>query len=223
MFRSRNQRIQKPQKGFTIIELLVATTVFSIILLIATAGILQISRTYYQGVLQARTQETARTIADEIGESMRFSIGSYAPGAVVNGPDIDASNSATGYFCLGTRRYTYAIDRQLKASPNGGKQKAHVLWVDQPVGGCGSAENLDSPVSDGRELLSENMRLTRLSIQPAPGALPDTYRIDIGVAYGDDDLLDFVSGGQTKYCKEAATGREFCAVSNVSLTVTKRL
>ena len=60
------------QNGFTIIELLIATTVFSLILLISVAGILQISRMYYRGVTQSRTQETARSIIDEVGEAIRF-------------------------------------------------------------------------------------------------------------------------------------------------------
>lgn len=218
------------QEGFTIIELLVATAVFSIVLLIMTSGILQISRMYYQGVLQTRTQDTARSIVEEIGESIRYATGAYLQGTVVSGPNIDPGLGLpdTGYFCLGGRRYTYAIDRQLKSSPAPStRQKKHALWVDQPVGGCSGAtgpENLDSPAAGGRELLTENMRLTRFNVAPvSSGGVTNGYTIQISVAYGDDDLL-YVEGSEPqKRCDPQSGSKEFCAVSTITQTVTKRL
>lgn len=216
------------QNGFTIIELLVATAVFSIVMLIMTAGILHISKMYYQGVLQARAQDTARTVVDEIGESIRYSTGTYLQGSSVVGPNIDPGNPDTGYFCLGGRRYTYAIDRQVKSAPTSGtRQKLHALWVDQPAGGCSLAsgpENLDAPAAGGRELLSENMRLTQFVVEPvAAGAVPDGYTIRISIAYGDDDLLYQEGSEPQKRCDPTVGGKEFCAVSTISETVTKRL
>lgn len=216
------------QQGFTIIELLVATAVFSVVMLIMTAGILHISRMYYQGVLQARTQDTARSIVDEIGESIRYATGAYLQGSAMIGPNINTGNPDTGYFCLGTRRYTYAIDRQLKTAPTSGtKEKGHILWVDQPVGGCSlasGAENLDAPAVGGRELLSENMRLTQFSVEPVTaGGVSDGYTIRISIAYGDDDVLYQESSEPFKRCNPTAGGKEFCAVSTVTETVTRRL
>ena len=218
------------QQGFTIIELLVATAVFSIVMMIITAGILQISRMYYQGVLQTRTQVTARSIVEEVGESIRYATGAYLQGTVVTGPNIDPGLGLqdTGYFCLGGRRYTYAIDRQLKNAPAPNtRQKKHVLWVDQPVGGCSMAtgpENLDAPAAGGRELLSENMRLTRFVVEPvSSGGVANGYSIQISVAYGDDDLL-YVEGSEPqKRCDPQSGGKEFCAISTLTETVTKRL
>jgi hypothetical protein len=67
--------------------------------------------------------------------------------------------------------------------------------------------------------LGENMRLTRFDIAYNPTV--QTYTVSIGVAYGDDDLLEV--SNQTKSCKSAFSGTEFCAVSNISLTVERRL
>ena len=231
-FNFKYQRSSQSQQdqGFTIIELLVATAVFSVVMLIMTAGIPQISRTYYQGVLQTRAQDTARTVVEEIGESIRYSTGAFLQGTVITGPDIDptAGLPDTGYFCLGGRRYTYAIDRQLKSSPAANtRQKKDVLWVDQPVGGCSGItgpENLDAPAAGGRELLSENMRLTEFSVTPViSGGAPNAYTIKISVAFGDDDLL-YVEGTEPyKRCDPQSGAKEFCAVSSLTETVTKRL
>lgn len=144
---------------------------------------------------------------------------------VGGGPDIAPASPDTGFFCLGAKRYTFAIDRQLKESPTPlTREKRHVLWVDQPGGGCTTAANLDldQPSADGRELLSENMRLTQFDIaQTGLGGGPETYRFTIGVAYGDDDLLTV--SGPTKTCEGAFSGGEFCSTSHLSVTVTKRL
>ncbi len=216
------------QSGFTIIELLIATAVFSVVMLIMSAGVLQISKMYYQGVLQARTQDTSRAIIEEIGESIRYTTGTYLNGSSTVGPDIAVGSPDTGYFCLGNRRYTYAIDRQLKAAPAANtKQKLHALWVDQPVGGCSLStgpENLDAPAAGGRELLSENMRLTRFSVEPVTaGGIPDGYTISVSVAYGDDDLLYREGSELQKRCDPASGGKEFCAISTLVESVTKRL
>lgn len=222
----KNKNIAGHQKGFTVIELLIATTVFSLVMLLAVASVLQITRMYYRGVTQARVQEAARTIIDEIGESYRLSQEDISNiNLVGGGPDIVPADPDTGFFCLGSKRYTFAIDRQLKESPAAStRQKRHVMWVDKPAGGCLAAADLSlaQPSVDGREVLSENMRLTRFDITNTGwGGGPDTYRFTIGVAYGDDDLL--VTDGPTKTCKSALTGGEFCATSQLSVTVTKRL
>ncbi len=220
------------QRGFTIIELMIATTIFSLVLMLCLAGIMQITKMYYQGVTQTRTQEKARTIVDEIAESIRYTPagsniviqGNSGPDPIVVGPEVPyTASDDTNYLCVGSKRYTYAIDRQLKENPSGvpaDKQKRHVLWVDTEA--CGAPATLTNavPSASGQELLSENMRLTRFEI--VQGSL-GTYIISIGVAYGDNDLLEIGTDTNYKSCKGAFTGAEFCATSNISLTVEKRL
>jgi len=218
------------QRGFTILELMIATTVFSLVLMVTLAGIIQITKMYYRGVTLVNTQEVGRTVIDEIGEAVRFSSESIAyqsgaPGSLVIGPEV-AHNASddTNYFCLGSKRYTYAIDRQVKRSPaSNTKEKHHALWIDQPPV-CDTPANLDiaEPSANGVELLAENMRLTRFDINKVAG-VNNAYRINIGVAYGDDDLLSLSQDGLTKTCEGAFYGAEFCAVSNLSVTVGKRL
>lgn len=211
--------------GFTIIELLIATTIFSLVLLMAVAGILNITRQYYKGVLQARTQEAARTVVEELGETARYSSGNFqAPLIGLSGPDIADGSPDTDSFCLGSRRYTYAIDRQFVSGTPGAKQKRHVLWVDGQCGAAFDPNFLDSvtAATPGRELLSENMRLTQFKVEPVAG-LTDTFRITVSVAYGDEDLLEVVSPNTYKTCKVGIRGSEFCTVSTLSVVIGKRL
>ena len=248
---TRNLKLEtknSSQRGFTVIELMIATTIFSLVLLLAVAGILHITRLYYQGVTQARTQEVARSIVEEISESIRFSKAGVVEGYALSNPGPEQNTSDhVGFYCVGNKRYTFAIDRQLDSSlPDAPpapttKHKRHVLWADQPTTSCapapgGSSAQLDiqnpsnpDPEDLGRELLADNMRLTRFEIVPIPAATDvtlgtETYRVSVGVAYGDDDLFRPVMSGDTsRSCQTDFAGSEFCAVSNLSVTVTKRL
>lgn len=233
----KNTVQQQKQSGFTIIELMIATTVFSVVLMICLAGVLQITKMYYRGVTQNKTREAARSITDEISEAIRFSSGTISiPSGQVSGPQVDPDDDspdvAVGYFCIGQKRYTYAIDRQMKENPSVDtrlKHKKHVLWVDQPET-CSQAEDLDNPRTDlnGRDLLQENMRLYSLQIQQLTKEngtlLPDTYRIDVGVAYGDNDLLRPKADRPDELsCEGTFAGVEFCATTKYSVIAEKRL
>ena len=98
---------KKNQQGFTILELLIASTVFSVILLVATAGIIQIGNLYYKGITASKTQETARAIMEEVSRTAQFSKGS-----VVFGHNF-GDDSSVKQICVGDRRYTYEVDKKV--------------------------------------------------------------------------------------------------------------
>jgi len=206
------------QKGFTIIELMIATLVFSVILLLVTYGLIQIGRTYIKGLNESKTQQTARSIMDTISQDIQF-----------NGGKIKIPAAFTGTFavCIGDNRYSAMIDGQLvDGVPDTVKhQTNHTLVVDRPVGGeCNATpltyRNLNAAIPPDdpykpRELMAPNMRLAKFNITPA-GAL--LWNIKVRVVYGDDDLLnparDACAGGP---------GSQFCAVAELSTTVQKRV
>src|ERR1700677_3100882 len=89
------------ESGFTIIELLIATLVFSTILLIATYGVIQIGRTYTKGYIGSLTQNTTRSIVDQISQAIQLS-----------GPNTVQTGSSGNYMsvCIGSIRYTYILN-----------------------------------------------------------------------------------------------------------------
>ena len=146
--------------------------------------------------------------------------------------------NSTGYFCIGATRYTYAIDRQQSEDPTtdtAHRQIHHVLWQDQP-GVCNGAapaviaalpkvnlNKADAGGVAGRELLGANMRLTKLGITSLS---PDnsTWQINLSVVYGDEDLLVVYPEDSTrKLCKGAQVGTQFCAISELSTIVKRRV
>lgn len=213
------QRTTHKAAGFTIIELLVATMVFSVILLLVTTGVLQIGKTFYKGALQSRTQRTARNIIDEIGRGIQFSGEEVVPTTPVNGAASPYPRSGGNYaFCINGIGYSFILDRQLDpAPPTGDKVQEVLISFVEP---CSGFDPTLSGVTSksGRELLGVGMRLTELSIVDNRDK---TFTITVGVASGERDLFNPAAGIATG-CKSGA-GQQFCAVSRLSTTVQKRI
>jgi type II secretory pathway pseudopilin PulG len=194
---------QKFAGGFTIVELLIATAVFSTILLVCTAALLQIGRVYYKGVTATQTQEVARQVIDDISRNIQFNGGNVQP--------TTGTLTGTDYkFCVGSKRYSYVLGNKLEAGT-----QPNVLVVDQPSS-CDTSppQSLSSGslAAGSRELLSPNMRLAKLEVA---GSAP-IYTVTVRVIYGDNDLIN------ADQCKGGA-GSQFCATSELSTTVKKRV
>jgi prepilin-type N-terminal cleavage/methylation domain-containing protein len=218
------------RRGFTLIELMIATLVFSMVLLVLTAGIMEIGRVYYKGVASTRTQEVARSIADDIGRSVQF-----AGGTVIQTGSMPNNVNVRG-FCVNNRRYSYIPSVQLSTA---GQRK---FVADTVASGCGSGT---TPLSQGQmnnaaafpgqELLGNGMRIVALQLTQSP-ADPSLYDLTIRVAFGDDGVLCSPSAGDCGatttstnlsntdlQCKSSRLSSQFCAMTEIKTTVTKRI
>jgi prepilin-type N-terminal cleavage/methylation domain-containing protein len=234
-----NRRRLTGQKGFTIIELMIATTVLSVILLLVTTMMISIGNLFYKGINQARVQDDTRNITDEIAQYLQLSGTAPLPG-------IDSGNPDISVYCVGDTRYSYAQRVQIGHQKAGaGPIYRHVIWRDTPSGGCDPTHgaNLQSPfLSGGTELIAPNSRLTDFSISAT-----SPYVISVGIAYGDDDLLcdngwnappDCATSGVSGHMQQiwsglinptgqisckGSTGDQFCATATLTTTVANRL
>lgn len=220
--------IPKRQNGFTIIELMIATVTFSLVLIMCTAGIVQIGRLYYKGLISQRTQEAARSITDEISQSIQLNGGKITP--TVAGGKI---------FCIGDQRYSYRLGVQV----DGGTTHAFVLENKTCAVNDNTADDIVhasyAPTSPYRTFVPSKMRLANLVVRDI-GLGNDLYEVKVRIVYGDNDLLcsAAVSGSCTNNtpltnaqilanrdlaCKSQRTGGQFCAFSELSTTVQKRI
>lgn len=212
------------QKGFTIIELIIATTVFSVVLVMVSTMIIQIGKMYYKGITMSVTQQTTSTISDDVSRAVQFS-----------GGTIDSSSdeeTATRAYCIGGIRYTYVTNKQQN---DGG----HVLWRDEKPSDSCSPADYSQPLNNGREMIGSHMRLLQFEVTPLNGA--SAARVQVSVAYGDNDLLTSYDNNGTNLvdangdgaineadiasatCRSLTLGGSFCAVSGLTTIVKKRL
>lgn len=219
------RKLSTSQRGFTIIELLIATTVFSVILLMVSSGIVHIGRLYYKGITRNRTQETVRNVAEEITRSVQFGRGSKVPGAI-------PETATGGSFCVGDTRYIYTINRKVdKDTSTSALDTSKSALIAQRLGGQACNPGAAPPSDPGKELLSNNMRLLAFSVQPESY---DTrsHRVTVRIAYGENDLLDlYENDGVTltsvapanAKCKSGIAGSDFCATAQLDTIIKKRL
>jgi prepilin-type N-terminal cleavage/methylation domain-containing protein len=218
MIKQPSLRPAKRLPGFTIVELMIATMVFSVVLLVVASGILQISRVYYKGVTETNTQNTARNIMDTISQAIQFSGGDITPST-------SPSTPSTSYaFCAGGQQFSYTIGYQVDDTPIVAKHQSYHALVVNPTPGCTTAapQTVTNPAVSGRELLGAHMRLTNIIVQPVSGAV-NAWKVQVRVVYGDDDLLTTPVTSTTASCKGQHAGSQFCSVAELSTVVVKRV
>lgn len=209
---------------------MISTAVFSMILLIVLGAVTQIGRMYYKGLSVSRTQDASRRILDEISQQIQFS------------PDLPVTTGGAGFssatpvgLCIGSTRYIVQLNKQVAGSNNVAlNTQRHGLWLDDrgsptcDISAGGFASNLqnDPPVAgvvDGRELLADGMRLVDLQLSNEGGANPRLWTVKLRVIFGDQDLLDVSNGVNQTVCSGSQVGTQFCAVSELSTTVLRRV
>lgn len=220
---TNNNRPPKKQTGFTLVELLIATSVFSIVLLVVSTGIIKIGQSYYKGVIQAQTQETTRAISEDISRTIQLS------NVQVKKPEYP-DGTEKNIVCVGNIRYIYHLNQQVSNGVEG-----LTSYTLGPNDGC------DDPAvgSDKKELLRQNMRLLKFEVKEAD-PLGESWRIDIRTAYGESDLLSHYKDDgigfegwdgtdirapavQDALCKSGNPGGSFCSTSRLDILVKKRL
>ncbi len=220
---------QQYRNGFTIVELLIATTVFSVVLLVASTAMIQIGRLYYKGIISTRTQNATRDIAQRVVTDLQYggsdsfkpnySALSTVPSQPEQNPPLKPDNIGQALaVCIGDSKYTYWLGQQVKGTHHG------IVLSQATSGTC-------SPDSNGVELLGENMRLTQFQIAKSSGN-QGFYTVKIKVAYGDNDLLttyneasDGININQLSQtlCKSGIAGSNFCATSALDTSATIRV
>lgn len=216
----------QPQEGFTIVELMIATVIFSVVLLVITVGVLNFTHAYYSGVNSSNTQDTARSIVNNLAQAIEFS------GTTISPTEPVSPGSATYYFCANNNTFIFIPGKLYDVSTPSASDPG--LYQ--------AATNSCDPTSvnygQGRELLGQDMRVVLLSV--AAGAEPRTYTVKVRLAYGDDDLLCAPQSVQDSCASNAVlttsqianhddvtcrlqTGFQFCAVAGLTTTVALRV
>jgi type II secretory pathway pseudopilin PulG len=210
--------------GFTIIELMIAALVFSMVLILITYGVIRFNQAYYGGIIQTDTQNVAHTVIDNISQAIQFDGGTVTTGM---------KNGNWSGLCVGSQFYQYQLGKQLVGSGPGADQTLQALVLETNVSAC-SGQTPGASLN-GTELLGEHMRLADLEVTPIGGT--NLYKVYVRVVYGDDDLLcaqsvpgscsnpNSTNGATAKdaQCKYDISNPAFCAEADLSTTVQQRV
>jgi len=221
------------QRGFTIVELMMATLVFSVIMLVAAGAVVRFTSNFQRAVAATNTQNAARSVIDSISQTIQF-----------NGGDKPTKLTAGGKtgWCVGYTRYSYVKGKQLTDVDNATSTR-YALMQDSTGTGCyGEAQTLSGGTPAGQELLGEHMRVIKFDINENDAAT-GVWDVTIKVVYGEDEVLcspsvpnscdtsmpseiflkDYqITSLDDLQCK-GGKGTQFCAVSEIKTTIQRRV
>src|SRR6185312_7743076 len=100
MIKSRVQ-----SQGFTILELMIAASVFSIILLVVAVGVINFTNSYYKGITTSKTQDAARSIMNTLTQSIQF-------GQTVTLPTYNSGANTYG-MCIDNTLYAFRLGQEV--------------------------------------------------------------------------------------------------------------
>jgi prepilin-type N-terminal cleavage/methylation domain-containing protein len=216
------------QAGFTLIELLLALAFVAFVLIFATTTVVQILRTYNQGLAIKEINQTGRASL----EDMSRILSATAPTAVVSlaqtAPNVVGPTANQGRVCLGGITYVWNFTNANTNRYTDGS-RINFARVNDPgsalcVGSPGSYPQVDK--AQATELLSANVWVQQLTIVPSVSQA--FYDVFLQMSTVDNLASPALitnwgapSPEQRVVCQSGSLG-QFCAVASFSATVNAR-
>ncbi len=194
--RLKSKQALDNEKGLTIIETIIALSIFSFLIIVSMGVFIFVGRIYYKGLYENATQTVTRNIVDNVAEALRTS------GNALVIADETAGDGWKAY-CIGNVQYSYKENIQLVAEddlvPGGsGRQSDKVFiatnkcnidrasgaYIATPLGkDPGPPSDPPDPKfpTEVIELLHDRMRVLEFSIERIGENL---YEISLKIALG---------------------------------------
>ncbi|HET7827638.1 MAG TPA: prepilin-type N-terminal cleavage/methylation domain-containing protein [Candidatus Saccharimonadales bacterium] len=217
-----SRKASKNQNGFTIIELLIATIVFSVLLIVMLAAFIRTGELFYKGASMTKTQNDARNIVQSIASDIQFTAG------VPNNLTANHTTNPSGIFCIGQHRYRYQIGVQAGQGANYGLARDTVSAGCPPLTGSGS---LPVQTASDNQMLDAGMQLNNLNIT-CSGAPIGVCSVNIHVIFyglgSTPDIFSTSDGGYTSataylspsaQCNGSLNDTSLCATVDYDSTV----
>lgn len=193
-------------RGFTIIEFMVATVVFSVVIMTVSFAITTMSRIYQKSMYMSRAQAAARTLVDSIGEAVQFSNAD-----IRNGTAVDGART----YCVGQKQYVYILGKRVGTNTGEGEIPHALMVGNTTLGDCVPPADYATTFSD---MLGPGLRLSEFTITGGSGV---PTKITATVAYGAD--TDMENPQQPNVSCKAGPSSTYCGVSKLATVVEGRL
>lgn len=204
--------------GFTLIELMLAMTIFSLIFILTTVGFVGVNRTYTRGAIKKQLSESVQNVSDELSAALRVPQPTQ-PTHCISGGDSCPAGSLNA-ICMTGVRYVWPTPL---ASNAGG------LYRDTQS--CDSNFSLPNAV----EIVDPRFVVEDLKVTAAAGS-QDIYQVK-GVIHTSDvnsltttDNSETIDRNSTSFdpyklrCKGTSAGSivQTCAVESFDSIITSR-
>lgn len=190
------------KKGFTIVELMIAISVFATAMTLVLAGVIFISRQYQQTSNRVALEEASRNVHQQITQSIQFS-----------GTNISEITVAPySAVCVGNYMYIFGANEPVNNQANYSSQREGLYVKDNPGVSC---DPTLVNINGARNLLPAGAKVTLFSV---------TLAGDVSTVFAKSpvDLLSFPGGGVAT-CNTTITGKEFCATVRLDSSASRRV
>ncbi len=220
----RAPNINHTERGFTLVEIIVAMAIFSMMLVIVTTGVLALFNIYEAGAQIRSTQKTARIASQSISGDLHVALGykiDSPPHAATEYPRDTVclfNIMSSGSTPIGSGSVYFVVQ-------NGARYELHKkTFTGMPTGQCRTDDSAPAPpflVFTGveRVLTDENVSLEVFDVKDASIGLDPTF-LDIKLSVvplgAKGDLVDLTPPALPK-CKEGKVGSQYCSVTNLTI------
>ncbi len=206
----------KRQRGFTLVELMIATGVFAVVITLGMYGFIQVNRFYTKSLTIIRTQDAVRNLVTDISNQLQLTTGQYQSAAIA-GTNIKM-------VCIGNKAYAYQLN-----IIEGGSNHA-ITSYEVAANTCPT----QLPASPPTHLLRPGVRVLEFNIVPYPNSNGPLFNIKISLLYApkDDDtpagtdLVQIDAADPNNYskwrCTATVKGSQYCSLSTIGTSVYKR-
>jgi type II secretory pathway pseudopilin PulG len=194
------------ESGFTIIETMIALSIFIVVLLLVTVSISGYFTTFYRSIVVSDSQNIIQNVSNTVEQAVQYS--NSLP--VFTEP----SGDNPGTLCVGNEEFVFNLGEEVPADTS------NALY-ELPVAAGGVCTPNPTPLTGGNSLLGDHYRLITFSVLPIPPPVqvgsPTTaqeWTVDIKIAYtsggglqGDGDSLlcsTSIAGGSPGNCNPSA-------------------
>lgn len=238
-----NHADKQRQRGFTLVELMVAMAFVSVLMLAIAMAVIQISNIYNKGLTMRAVDQAGRALSTEIRQTMSQSepFGVDTALTIQRYPESTALNPDGGRFCSGTHSYIWnfgtAMDNPInryagatEASEENENNKIRFIKIRD--NGSAYCADLTKPIlqSEATELLSQGeydlaiQKFEITQIADDPSTRQALYRVVMEIGTNREDSIqrpDSLNSIDTS-CKppsDDASLQDFCAVNQFIFTV----
>ena len=192
--------IKGNEKGFTLVELLLAMAFFSFILMFITTGFIIINRAYTKGINVKLVQDEGRQLIEDFTRNMRTS----SPASISTTPPGDKCMTISGV------RYYWSIPINSTDANSPNK-----LMREEGLG-CGDPINTTNP--GGVSMLDERVGVQFIDVRLMTGS-SSVYSVKIVLSTATTNLVGVA--GENAECT-IGSGDQYCDIVTFSTLVSTR-
>lgn len=219
------RRANNHQSGFTLIELLLALAFIGFVLIFATTTIIQILRTYNQGLAVKEINQTGRATLEDMSRILRGTATNAVVSLATTAPNVTGPTANRGRVCMAGTSYVWNFTSSNTNRYTDGSRVNFARVNDPGSALCMGPTYPSVNKAQATELLSSNVWVQQLTVVPSVNQ--SFYDIFIQMSTVDDPASPALTTNwaaapeQRVVCKGGSLG-QFCAVANFSTSVNAR-